>query len=110
MRATNKSSIDSTSNLKLKVDGKNASNLLRRIQSQVYEIALPEDNVFLTPCGGPGTVPAGIYSPAVDDGYYAAIEPLKRGDHTIYFHAEIPASQTIEDVTYHLTVVPVLTK
>ncbi len=38
MRATNKSSIDSASNLKLQVDTMNAKNLLRRIQSQVYEL------------------------------------------------------------------------
>jgi hypothetical protein len=110
LRASTKSIIDSATNLKVEVDGHNANNLLKRIQSPVYEIALPEDNVFLTPCGGPGTVPSGVYSPAVDDGYYATIEPLKPGDHTIYFHAETTADQTNENITYHLTVVPVSLK
>jgi len=111
LRPFTKSTIDSATNLKLEVDHHNASRLMRRIQSPVYEITLPEDNLFLTPCGGPGTVPAGVYSPAVDDGYYATIGPLKPGIHTIYFHAETPGTPpTIEDVTYTLTVVPVSLK
>jgi hypothetical protein len=108
LRPATKSSIDSAFNLTLRVDGNIANRLLRRVQSPVYEIALPEDNVFDAPCGGPGSVPGGIYSPAVDDGYYAKIGPLKRGSHTIHFHAETPG--TNEDVTYTLNVFPVSLK
>jgi len=53
-------------------------------------------------------VPAGIYSPAVDDGFYVQLNPLKVGSHTLHFHAENPGF--VEDVTYNLTVVPVLLK
>jgi hypothetical protein len=84
---------------------------LRRIQSQVFEVALPEDNVFDAPCTGAGlgNVPAGIYSPAVDDGFYVRLNPLEIGDHTLHFHAE-GLDGSIQDVMYNLTVVPVLLK
>jgi hypothetical protein len=110
LRATSKTDIDSVTSVKVQVDGKNAANLMRRVRSQVFEIALPEQNLFDKPCADAklGNVPAGIYSPAVDDGYYVTIPPLKRGRHTVHFRAERGAS--VEDVIYHLTVEPVLTK
>jgi hypothetical protein len=80
-------------------------------QSQVFEVALPEDNVFDAPCTGDdlGNVPAGIYSPSGDEGIYVKLNPLKKGNHTLHFHAENP-SQNFEDVSYNLTVVPVLSQ
>ena len=79
LRAFTKGVIDSVTNLKVEVDGQNANDLLQRVQSLVSEIALPED-MCSTLCGGPGTVPSGVYSPVVDDGFYVIIEPLKVGD------------------------------
>ncbi len=107
LRAQTKAAIDSVTDLSVEVDGKNVRNLLQRIKSIVYEIALPEDNVFDEPCGSPG-VPGGIYSPAVDDGYYMLLKPLKPGIHKIHFGAE--GGGAPQDVTYTLTVEPVTMK
>ena len=68
----------------------------------------PPFNVFDAPCGG--TVPAGIYSPAVADGVYVHLEPLRVGNHTLHFHAEDKDGNIVQDVIYDLTVVPVLLK
>jgi hypothetical protein len=111
LRAAAADFIDEATNLAVEVDGKAVKNL-RRVQSHVFEVALPEENVFDAPCTAAdlGNVPAGIYSPAVDDGFYVRLNPLPIGDHTLHFHAEQPSASFTVDVTYHLTVVPVLLK
>ena len=107
MRASAAAFIDGATNLSVKVDGKAIKNL-PRVQSQVFEVAVPEENVFDAPCLG--NAPAGIYSPAVDDGFYVRLNPLQIGNHTLHFHAENPSQGFTLDVTYNLTVVPVLLK
>ena len=70
---------------------------------RVFGVALPKDNLFDFlgfPCA------QGIYSPAVDDGYYVLLKKLDAGSHIVHIHAEIPSSDFVTDVTYHLTVVP----
>ena len=52
-------------------------------------------------------MPGGIYSSAVDDGYYAIVRPLRPGNHTLHYHAEVPDAGFVIDVTYHLIAVPV---
>jgi hypothetical protein len=99
--------IDGASRLSLKVDNKEVKSLLQRVQSSVFAVALPEDNVFDAPCSSLGGVPAGIYSPAVDDGFYVDLPPLTVGKHTLSFHAENPSAGFSLDVMYNLTVVPV---
>jgi hypothetical protein len=106
LRASSAATVNGATNLSVKVDGRSVANL-QRVRSQVFEVALPGDNVFNPLCGGPGSVPAGIYSPAVDDGFYVMLAPLNGRTHKLQFHAENP-SQPVEDVTYNLTVVPVL--
>jgi hypothetical protein len=115
LRQMSKSFIDGValSSVKVQVDGNKVP--FRRVQSQVFEVALPGDNVFDALCGGPGSVPATIYSPAVDDGYYVLLPPLKPGPHphTIRFQAEPPPTTPPTpptDVTYTITVVPVSLK
>jgi hypothetical protein len=100
--------IDAATNLSMTVDGIAVKNV-RRVKSEVFVVALPENNVFVAPCA-PLPVPAGIYSPAVDDGFYVLLKPLPLGHHTLHFQAESPAGVIVEDVTYNLTVVPVLLK
>jgi hypothetical protein len=100
--------IDAATNLSVTVDGIAVKNV-RRVKSEVFVVALPENNVFVAPCA-PLPVPAGIYSPAVDDGFYVLLKPLPLGHHTLHFQAESPAGVIVEDVTYNLTVVPVLLK
>jgi len=103
--------IDGATKLSVKVDNKEVKNLLQRVQSSVFAVALPEDNLFDKPCtdAGLGNVPAGIYSPAVADGFYVDLPPLTVGKHTLSFHAENTGG-FVEDVAYNLTVVPVLLK
>jgi len=107
MRAAAADFIDAVTNVGVKVDGKAIGNIQRVGRSLVYPIALPEENVFDAPCASLGGVPAGIYSPTVDDGLYVRLNPLRVGNHTLHFHMEGPGG-SLQDVTYHLTVVPVV--
>jgi hypothetical protein len=52
-------------------------------------------------------IPAGTYSDATSEGYYAMLPPLSVGEHTIFLSADFgePYNDTIQ-VTYHLTVAP----
>ena len=109
LRAVSAAFIDGAANLSVEVDGEPTGNL-HRVQSKVFEVALPEDNVFDDPCATLGGVPAGIYSPAIDDGFYVRLKPLGVGNHTVHIHAENPSAGFTLDVTYSLTVVPVLLK
>ena len=110
LRQTSADFINGTRRLEADVDGRAIS--LQRIRSDVFAIALPENNVFDAPCSdaGLGNVPAGIYSPAVDDGLYAILSPLRVGRHTIHFHAENPSAGFVVDIIYILKVVPVLSR
>ena len=101
MRAAVAAYIDGATNLSVTLDGQPVKNI-RRVRSEVFEVSLPEDNVFdaFVPCA------AGVYSPTVDDGFYANINPLKPGGpYTLHIQAD-----GFVDVTYHLTVVPVILK
>jgi hypothetical protein len=56
-----------------------------------------------------------VYSPSVADGYYVKLENLKPRPqpYDIHFHAEAESDvlgKAVQDVTYHLTVVSVLSK
>jgi hypothetical protein len=75
---------------------------LRRIRSDVFPLALPTENIFTAPpdC----VVPAGVYPRAVDDGYYALIDDLAVGEHTLQI-AAAGANEFNLNVVYRLTVV-----
>jgi len=96
--------IDSATNMSVTVDGKIVPNLIR-IKSVPFATAMPVDNIFNDPCGGPGTVPARVYSPSVDDGYYVLLKPLKVGTHTLQIHAESSDGFTVV-VNYTLIIAP----
>lgn len=98
--------VDGAVNLSVTVDSQPVE-ALQRVKSIVFDVAMPLDNIFNAGCGGPGSVPAGVYSPAVDDGFYVHLQPLEVGNHTLHIHGEIPGV-TVQDVTYKLTVVEVL--
>jgi hypothetical protein len=108
LRAASASNLEGAANLSVTVDGIAIKNL-QRAQSEVFEVALPADSVFVAPCY-PSPVPAGIYSPAVADGFYVLLSPLRLGNHTIHFYAENPAGTPVQSVTYNLTVVQVRQK
>lgn len=76
----------------------------KRLRSEVFATALPADNLFTLVCGGPGSVPAGIYR-TVDDTYYAEIENLKPGVHTLQMVATNGGAFN-QNVVYTLNVVP----
>jgi hypothetical protein len=111
LRATSAAFVDGATDLSVTLDGVPIKNV-RRVQSKVFAVALPEENVFDAPCAGamPAGVKAGIYSPAVDDGFYVLLDKLSAGEHTLQFHAANPSERFVQDVTYNLTVVPVSTK
>jgi len=86
--------IAGAANLSVTLDGQAIRSIQRAGQAAVFAVALPEDNIFNAPCGGPGTVPAGIYSPAAGDGFYVLLDPLNVGKHTLRFRAFMPPWQT----------------
>jgi hypothetical protein len=101
--------IDAAQNLSVTVDGRALDKRqIQRVLSLPFPTWFPADNVFgPVACNGL-PLPAGIYSPSMDDGYYVLLPPLKVGPHTLQFHAE--SGTFLQDVTYHLTVVPVSLK
>jgi len=105
-RTLSKAFVDGAANMSVTLDGHSVGPV-RRIVSPVFEVALPEDNIFGGACAPDLT--DGIYSPAVDDGYYVKLNPLAVGSHTLHIHAEQPSAGFVLDVTYHLNVVPVVT-
>jgi hypothetical protein len=109
LRALSAAFIDGATKLTVQVDGKTVKGLVR-VRSEVFATTIPTDNIYNALCGGPGTVPAGVYSPSVDDGYYVLLKPLSVGNHTVHFHAEVPSQSFVLDVTYNLVVVPVQLK
>ena len=95
--------VDGATNLVLTVDNVDVKNM-RRIRSGVFALTLPEDNLFniATFCGA-GGIPAGVYSPAIDDGYYGQVNALSPGKHIVHVHADWALGSV--DVTYNLNVV-----
>ena len=82
--------IDSTRNLSTILDGKSLDKKqIQRVVSLPFASVFPADNVFgADACGTGKPLPAGIYSPSMDEGYYVLLPPLKVGPHTLHFHAE----------------------
>ena len=98
MQACAAAILDSATDVSADIDGVPIANLTTyRATSPIFDITLPDDNVF--------GAPPGIYTPSAADGYYLALTPLPPGEHTVHVHARFgTASPT--DVTYHLTVAP----
>jgi hypothetical protein len=103
LRSQNADFVNGITSKSVKVDGQPVAT--PRIQSRVFEVALPEENIFDTACP-PENVPAGIYSPAVVDGFYSILGLLRPGHHTVRIKAQNNQG-FVQDVTYNLTVVPV---
>jgi hypothetical protein len=95
--------------LTAELDRRPLTNVLR-VESVVFPVTLPEDNVFDAPCQSIGNVPAGVFSPGVDTGYYLMLDPLPVGSHRLTFHAENPSQNFSAKVTYDLRVVRVSSK
>lgn len=75
----------------------------KRVRSEVFATVLPTDNLFVPLCGA-SPVPAGVYR-TVDDTYYAEIEHLRPGVHTLQL-AATNGTTFNQNLVYTLTVVP----
>jgi hypothetical protein len=101
--------LDAATQLTVEVDGQSVPKLFdkNRVRSTVFTITLPDDNLF--------GLSAGVYSPAIDDGYYVMLRPLAVGEHVVHIVGAsggcplIPSPFSTE-VTYNLTIVPVSLK
>jgi hypothetical protein len=94
--------IDSVTRVSVSLDGAPLRSV-RRIRSEVFPLALPAENIFTSPPSC--IVPAGVFPRAVDDGYYAEIENLSVGEHSVQFTASAPGGFDL-NVVYRLIVVP----
>jgi hypothetical protein len=113
LRAEIAGCLDAATNISLTVDGEDIPIGARsRVLSVPFAAVIPPDGVPTNP-----PVPAAIYSPAVDDGYYVMLRPLSVGPHTLHFTGASPGCDYSPtnfhvdpisvDVTYHLTIEPV---
>jgi hypothetical protein len=97
--------VDAVTRLTVEVDGQPVSVDKNRVRSAVFEIAVPADNLF--------GIDAGIYSPAIDDGYYVMLKPLGVGEHEIHIVGASAGCPLLggnafsTEVTYNVTIVPV---
>ncbi len=83
--------------LSVTVDGvavPNPTSLLEK--STLFSVNLPPNNVF--------GVPPQVLSPSVDEGYYAFLEPLSPGSHTVHITATSAACNNTQNTTYNLIV------
>jgi hypothetical protein len=101
IRLGNAQAMDGSTN-EFDIDGKQIRNLQQdfRVQSTVFVYTIPDDNVWTKI--GEGNFAGGAYFPAMDDGVYVMLAPLRAGPHQIHFHGTI--STFVLDVTYNLTV------
>ena len=75
----------------------------KRVRSEVFATVLPAENLFAPLCGA-SPVPAGIYR-TVDDTYYAEIDNLRPGVHTLQMVATNGTTFN-QNLVYTLNVVP----
>lgn len=89
--------IATATGLSCTVDGRplqiSAANLE---QSTPFSVFLPANNIV--------GVPAGVYFPFVDSGYYVLLPPLSPGQHTIHFAGGLTYFPYSLDVTDYITV------
>jgi hypothetical protein len=75
-----------------------------RSQSPFFNVQLPPGNIFGVDAG---SVPELVLTPSAEQGYYLFVRPLSLGEHTVRWQAEgCVASDSIQDITYNLTIVP----
>ncbi|MHC6594241.1 hypothetical protein [Arthrobacter sp. C152] len=87
------------SNLAVVLDGKSMASTIQFEHSNLFSFAMPDNNVF--------GAPAGFMNPCADSGYYALLNNLPSGSHTLVFSGTLtqpgrtPSTIT---ATYHLSV------
>jgi hypothetical protein len=91
-----KANIDDIAKKEVSIDGKKVQNLAEfRVQSPIFSVTFPEDNVYgLKP--GP--------TKGVSDGYWIFLEPLMPGNHKIHTLGSCLAGRVNIEVIYHLAI------
>lgn len=94
----------------ISIDGAVVPNVAQRfrIKSPVFSLALPVENVVSQYCGGLGSIPARVHSPAVGDGVFTIIPPLRVGAHVMRVHYENSAPGVNQDFDHRFDVMPVM--
>jgi hypothetical protein len=99
LRACAKADQDKVRSIEATVDGVKLKDLQKyRVQSPLFSITLPKDNVL-------GLEPQ--TTQAVGDGYYIILQPLSSGKHTVHFSGVLgdpSSSPFVTDATYNLNV------
>jgi hypothetical protein len=87
---------DGVDSVYVTVDGTDLTEFSERVASPPFAIRLPDDNLTGDP--------AGVYTPAVADGYWFYLPPLKKGTHTLKFGGSAFDGGFVLDITYDITV------
>lgn len=102
LRSCAKTDQDKVTSVELTLDGVKLPDLKKyRIQSPLFDVTFPKNNVF---GGKPGP------TKAISDGYWVFLKPLSPGRHEIHHSGALVDFTTTSttnfatDVTYHLTV------
>jgi hypothetical protein len=77
-----------------------------RVKSGPFSYVLPQTDNYYQHFGYTGDDGKGLISPAVSDGWWAALKPLSPGNHTLNFGGTITSLGFSIDLTYHIQVVP----
>lgn len=95
MRAESKAFIDNTTLLEVSVDGVKLKDLVNyRTASPAFNVTFPDN----------GILPKGEYGPAVSDGFWLMLAPLRAGNHEISIHGMVDNELEV-NVIYHLSIV-----
>jgi len=83
------------------VDGRAVPHLRdrHRLETPAFSVTLADDSDF-------DTLPGGVYGPAVADGYWVMLAPLRLGEHTIAIRGGPPGSDDEVNLLVRLLVVP----
>jgi hypothetical protein len=88
--------MDVISNLEVVIDGEKLDGLEKyRVRSPIFEVVLPENNLFV---GRPGP------TRGVADGFWLFLEPLQKGRHTVESFGSCLSGKVNIGVNYRLTV------
>lgn len=84
-------------NLSCTIDGTAVKHLEKFITiSPVFSLTVPSDNIL--------GLPAAVYTPDIDEGFYLMLAPMSPGNHTIHFTGSSPDLGYALDITYKITV------
>jgi len=96
LKSRAKKDIDDIVNKEAVVDGMKLQDVEKyRVQSPVFDLTYPENNVFELSSGS---------TRAISDGYWVFLKPLSPGMHDIHAVGSCSSGKTRVDITWHLDV------